>query len=212
MTISYDQQLYVLLEFNNNVIPVTKKIKPRINYTLNRSNWYDLWIKKTNYIIEQYSEIVRKYPHIEGVIDYYIGMAENAIEYLKINNSISNNHEIYISYKRYSNMENPLNIVLDCKERLLAEKIKNDFFQLNKKIETISILGDIQKKQLSFHKVYARLLYPTYFFDILENIENKSFESKIKTIIKKTFEYEMLLKEFYLIFSKKNKIKNIDWI
>ena len=208
LTIKYDNKEYVLLEIRN-CNYITKNIK-LTNNILNRSNWYYLWIKKNDHIISIREEIIKNNPKVEGIIDYYIGMAENAIEYLKVNMEIGAYKNVYFSAKRYCDINNPINIVLDCRERLFVEKIKKQIFELNKIPQIEYIVNIIKKNELNVHRVYARLLYPTFFFDVIER--NNLVDNQIHEITKKTQIYELLLRRLYLKLIKNYKIKNIDWI
>ena len=61
--------------------------------------------------------------------------------------------------------------------------------------------------------LYARLLYPTYYFDIYEKvIEDLKEESELLDIINKVDEYELFLKEAYFELSRMHKIEQINWI
>ena len=61
--------------------------------------------------------------------------------------------------------------------------------------------------------LYARLLYPTYYFDVYESVMNKNGdEEQLVNIIKKCDSYEEFLKKTYLEISKYAKIDKIEWI
>ena len=61
--------------------------------------------------------------------------------------------------------------------------------------------------------LWARLLYPTYYFDLYEQImnNNKKEECLIK-IIDKVNNYEKFLKKTYLELSKYGNIEKISWL
>lgn len=208
LTMKYNNKEYVLLKISNHNC-IIKKIELNNNNILNRSNWYYLWIKKNDYIISIREKIIKENPKVDGIIDYYIGMAENSIEYLKVNMDIGSSRNVYTSLKRYSDINNPINIVLDCRERLFAEKIKVQLFEQKKFFQAEYILNLIRKYDLNVNRVYARLLYPTFFFDIIEN--NLKIK-QISEITKKTILYENILKELNLLLKEKYKIKKIDWL
>lgn len=214
LAMRYNNKLYILLEIRENTNPNSNEINITWdNDCINRSNWYDLWIKKNKYIINQYEEILRNLPKINGIIDYYIGLAENAIEYMKLHNDIDFHKKIQISSKRYIETSNPLNIVLDCKERYITEKIKYNFFELNQEPNIKEIINEIQKNELLPHRIISRLIYPTYFFDIIENMQNAELvEKQIRVLTKKATSYENLTKRIIFYLGQKYKIKNIDWL
>ena len=61
--------------------------------------------------------------------------------------------------------------------------------------------------------LYARLLYPSYYFDIYEEIMNNGEdEEALIPIINKINDYELFLKEAYYEISKYTNLERIDWI
>lgn len=61
--------------------------------------------------------------------------------------------------------------------------------------------------------LYARLLYPSYYFDIYENVMNHTEEEeKLIPIIDLASEYEVFLKEAYIEINKYAPIEGINWI
>ena len=61
--------------------------------------------------------------------------------------------------------------------------------------------------------LYARLLYPSYYFDIYEKVmNNEENEDKLVEIISLVDEYEEYLKQVYLLISKYSYIDSVDWI
>ena len=186
----YQDNYYVLLEINNNYqIKSTDIIlnnKDYSNYLINQSNWIYLWTKKNDY----YESISINNNYINETINYYIGLAENAIEFIKYNDIYTNN--LFICNCNKNDLNNPLNVVLDCKEREVGELIKRDFFYNNISIENIRT----NLSNYDIKKIIARLLYPNYYFDIVDEfINNKVDENKLKKILSKQTKYEELIKE-----------------
>ena len=61
--------------------------------------------------------------------------------------------------------------------------------------------------------LYARLLYPSYYFDAYEDVMNNNGDEKvIIKITDKVNEYEMFLKRAYEEISKYTNLERIDWI
>ena len=61
--------------------------------------------------------------------------------------------------------------------------------------------------------LYARLLYPSYYFDIYEEVMNKERdEEDLVRVIKKADLYEDFLKKAYLEITKYALIERIDWL
>ena len=82
---TYQNNYYVLLEINNNYQIQSSNIilnnKDYSNYQINQSNWVYLWSKKNDY----YESITINNIYIKETINYYIGLAENAIEFIRYN-------------------------------------------------------------------------------------------------------------------------------
>ena len=105
----YKENYYVLLEINNSYKIQSKNIilnnKDYLNYLINQSNWTYLWSKKNDY----YESININNKYIKETINYYIGLAENAIEFIKYNDIYTNS--LFICNCNKNELYNPLNIV-----------------------------------------------------------------------------------------------------
>ncbi len=196
----YNNEYYVLLEENTNYEILSTNIKlNKNNYQINQSNWNNLWTIKTDY----YESLNINNNLIKETINYYIGLSENAIEFLKYNEITT--EELFICNTTFLDLNNPLNIVLDCKERQVGELIKHKFFY-----EEISII-EINKmlEGMDIKKVIARLLYPNYYFDIVDEYLNGIInEDKLKQVINKQTKYEQLIS----IISSYENILIPNWI
>lgn len=66
---------------------------------------------------------------------------------------------------------------------------------------------------MKYQMLFARLLYPTYYFDLYESIMNKDTdEEELVKVIKRVDEFELFLKKTYLEISKYAKIEKIDFL
>ncbi len=216
----YKNEFYVLMRVpskqNMNVKLGEIKLQNK-NYKLDRSDWYDLWTKKNDYFEYQYKHLKKcNYKMLES-LNYYIGMAENAISYITQNISETKKiEEKKICHKRIEkeNYLNPLFYVIDYRERELSEYLKYLFLSkkyLDTDIE--KIIKNFSCNKEEYIRVFSRMLYPSFYFDQYELIINENAsESKITEIIKRSTEYEMYLKEIYMIINKYGTIKNVDWL
>lgn len=222
----YQGQKYVLLRlnevrsgdyereiFNHIYIPPTSK------YTIDRSNWYFLWSKKNDYFEYQLSHISGKYPLIDESIDYYIGLAETAISYIKYNsidNTKNNYDDLTVCHRRINkdSIFNPLNVVVDHKERDIAEYLKYLFFNRENTEDKIKyIINNYKGNIFGYYRIYARLLYPSYYFDIYDGIINEQIpEEELRKIIERVNEYEQYLQKIFDIMYTKSGIKRVEWI
>jgi len=187
---------------------------------LKRNEWYKLWTSKIDYFEYQISQLGKNYPIIRGTFSYYIGLAETAIIYLK-NANINNSQErLVVSHKRIKSRQtlydfyNPSNIIIDTPVRDVAEYIKESFFD-GKNIwnEIISFFYYNKFTLNEYILLYARLLYPSYYFDVYEKIiEGNTEEKEIIPIINKVEEYEDFLRHIYKYIKASVDIPVIDWI
>ncbi len=218
----YQDFIFVLLKINDKSSMITQNknqisLDENKKYYLDRSDWYELWTRKNDYYEYQYQHIKGKYKVIDESINYYIGLAENAISYIAnipINLKEQEKKGLYPKRLLESEYHNPLNYVIDYKERGLSETLKYLF--LNKKYLSQNIENIILSyncTEIGYKLLYGRMLYPSMYFDIYDKVINDfENEKELVNVIKRLKEYEEYLKEIYRIISKHTKIKNIDWL
>lgn len=224
---------YLLLKLNTNkndivdfisVSEMTNKLKlNRSNSKLYRNNWGELWSKKIDYFEYQIKELGKDKKIIIDSFSYYIGLAENAISYVnKINKVIGMGDfdNITLSHRRifYPNTNlnylNPLSFIFDLEIRDIAEYLKIEFF--NGEDSLLDLITYLKIKRLtsySYHMLYARLLYPSYYFDIYEDVmNNNGDEERLVKIISKVIDYENFLNKAYEEISKYTNLEKINWL
>ena len=90
------------------------------------------------------------------------------------------------------------------------------FFNSNNNFD--EILDIIYKNSVNYSDtdvklLYARLLYPSYYFDIFNSeLNGEDKEKELKRIINLSVEYEQFLKEIYIDLKSRYHIQPIDWI
>ena len=215
------EDIFYMLDYNDTIKP---------NNIIGRMNWANLWSSKVDYFEYHIGHLIKKYPYIYKTIDYYLGLAENAISYVK--NIKTPASLISICHRRIGvtstlfDLYNPFNLVIDYKVRDVAEYIKSVFFYgENSCVEGVVnsenmivnkcniILERIFKKYIfdneALKLLFARLLFPSYYFDLYENvIDNSLNENVISCIIKKSSAYE----EFLKIILLKTPIPYVEWL
>lgn len=223
----YDNSYYVLLKlnkFHNRKITFDDVINfsyiPKNSYKLiDKSNWAYFWSNKIDYIEHQFVQMKNKYSLIDSSIDYYIGIWENGISFY--NNVVSkNDFELkMVCHKRINSSNDlmyfydPLNLVIDYKERNVGEYLKFYIFENNYSDETIvNFFNAIPKQYDTITRLIARLLFPSFYFDLYEKvIEENEVENILDDVIKKNNNYEKLLKDLFLYYNKFN-VPYINWI
>lgn len=189
---------------------------------LNRYDWVSLWEIKNDYFETQINEIGKKYQNLCNCANYYIGLAENAISFVRETMKIDDVALISICNKRINCKDNlfclynPLNYICDFRVRDISEYIKSAFFNgedAYNLVEEYFLNNYLSYKETLLF--YGRLLYPSYFFDLYDDIVNKDLNEKlIDDIIIKSEEYEKFLMDVYVFISKlHNKyIMPVDWL
>lgn len=192
------------------------------NKIINRQDWVSLWEAKNDYFEVQINEIREKYPNLCNYANYYIGLAENAISYVRIIMNIKEEALSSICHKRIHSKDtlfslyNPLNYVCDYRIRDICEYVKSSFFEGDdayKIVEEYFLNNYISYKEALLF--YGRLLYPSYFFDLHDDIVNNNLdETLIEKIIIKSNSYEKFLFDIYIYLTKlyKRYVPGIDWI
>lgn len=224
---NYNGKLYILIRV---YINDSKKVniediiymlnEKEINETyknISRTHWSKLWEEKTDYFEYQMGHLIKKYPILYNTIDYYLGISENAIFYLK--NVVSNyegNVSLGVCHKRIGvnstlfDLYNPLNLIIDYKVRDIAEYIKDAFFN---ELDVNNILRVIYSNyyfdKLNLSLLLSRFLFPSYFYDMFESIVYKGEnEGLIYEIIKKSPKFE----DFIDSYIKSCNLQSIGWL
>ena len=181
-------------------------------------DWKKLWKEKIDYYEYQISHLGLKYKTLRESMGYYIGLSENAISLL---NFVDNDKiRFYSSHRRINyddNMDmlfNPINIVIDNRTRDISEFLKsnyiNGFITLD---DTFIIIERINFEYDESLLLLARLLYPSYYFDLYDKIIQEQIpENKIDDYIKKNVYYETFVKSMYKYLRYKYNIPEIEWL
>ncbi|MCI5835435.1 MAG: hypothetical protein MR227_01920 [Firmicutes bacterium] len=198
-----------IIEFQNYMTSVlTEKID--IN------NLSSLWMDKVDYFEYQVSQFGIKFPIIRHSFNYFIGLAENAIMVI---NSISKKEIVgTISHFRVSVSEkitdlyNPLNFVIDSKIRDISEYLKGKmfFYDISSEFSYYFNLKYFSNDEIILF--LARMLYPTYYFDVCENSIEANNEDTLKIIVSKVSLYEQNIKYIYNYLRKMFQIPEIGWL
>lgn len=225
---------YILLKVNNileeynilDILDLNKKLILSENSSkLYRNNWAKLWSDKNDYYEYQIRELGLKKEKIQETFSYYLALAENAISYVNSTNQYlprTSQDKVVVCHRRifYPNVKlnylNPLSFVFDLEVRDYAEYFKAMFFSQEQE-ETFSelevFLKTVHLSLYGYQMFYARLIYPSYYFDIYDNImNNDESEEKLVNIVSKAQDYEYFLKEAYFEISKYAPIEKISWL
>lgn len=206
-----------MMERNNALHLRTQK---RILY---RNEWARLWSEKVDYLEYQVHELGKSYPVILSSFSYFVGLAENAICYVNHveRNYPGNSYDLVLSHKRVAypnyrlNYDNPLNFIFDIEVRDIAEYLKGMALKEPRyaliDLKTYFTMRKPDVYQASM--LYARLLYPSYYFDLHEKIMNQDMkEDVLIPIIDQVNEYEKFMKQAWFLIREFVMIEPISWI
>lgn len=221
-----ENKYFVLFQIRgiiNEVVTLDDMINNNINNRLisKSTNLSELWSEKIDYLEYQISELGNNYNEILNSFSFFAGLSENAISFLNINNINYNNTHKTISHLRIQHNElsidyyNPLNIIIDYDIRDYSEYIKNKLL-ITDDIDTDIkfILNNAKLTNDDIKLFYARLMFPTFYFDKVEEILiDKKEESQLDSIIDIIPRYINMLKDVYLEINKKGISIDIpNWI
>lgn len=186
---------------------------------LERNNWEILWENKIDYFEMQVGENAKKYPLIRESFDYFVGMAENAISYL-VNTKLEVKKMIFdkkvVSHITLNDsLYSPLNIILDHKARDIAEYIKISFFNNNYNIfkELDEYFFYNNYSLYGIRVLYARILYPSFYFNLYDDIvSGKKEEKEMNLIIDKVSDYQKYLYDIFIYLKGRYDIPEVEWI
>ncbi len=227
-------------EGNNNICMLTYKDEKNIdinyfvkmhmaffnafNYYVNIEDIIILWDQRLEYIQNQCLVALNFDNDAHMILYEYsqfaIGLAINALQYLS-DMKIDFNKKHYLTtltHRRIKKMDkfelfNPFNLIIDHSSRDLAELYKNNLIDFD---TLFSICQSYSYNVDEYEYLIARLLFPTFIFDIIEDIATDNtmydYQNEIYYAISKQNEQLDKLKYFYKKISQLMLIRPIDWL
>ena len=219
----YGNSLYILMRMPNiknriityeDVISFNFNVEAKNYRLLDKSNWSYNWSQKIDYISYQFSQMSNKYKIINDSIDYFIGIWENGISYLNNNQIVTQKQ---VTHRRIrTDMDlleflNPLNFVVDCKERDIGEYLKSYVLTNNYSSEIVlSFIKGMKRENIIM--LISRICFPSYYFDLYEDIiEKGKGEYGLTEIINKKDNILNLLAIIFKEYGDYN-IPYIEWV
>lgn len=224
---------------NNNICLLTYKIDNQINindfvkmhlsyfnsfsYKINIQQIIDLWDQRIEYIENQcltnFNFDNEAHLTLYEYTLYSIGLAINSLQYLAdMNLDFKRKYSSTLTHRRIKKMDkyelfNPFNLIVDHSSRDLAELYKNDIISLD---TLLNICAFYSYSVDEYEYLLARLLFPTFIFDIVEDMENDKssydYTSDIYYAIAKSNSQLDKLKSLYNALISKMNIRPINWI
>lgn len=181
----FNDKYYILMKvkFNMNRLLLLEDIYNTNNYNIsyvsrNDFNWVKLWKRKIDQV-EEYINNNYINTYNLSIINYFLNLSELAVSYF-YNNVKLDVFPITLCHKRISKDSDLYDyfsitdVVFDHYIRDVAEYIKCDIYDDNEiDLGKYNILKNIKDKEL----LISRLLFPSYFFDVMDDliINNRDF-------------------------------------
>lgn len=226
-----DNKMYVLLKLSNienykmSIFDIKNDFYVNVDNkvsVLNHFYWISLWENKIDYFEEWFSSRMDSYKNIFPLFYYFIGLAEDALLYLKETEKeevkqksdqlVVSHYRMHLEYELYDYYD-PTNIIIDHASRDISEYIKSSFVN---KVWDIDMLRDYLALH-SFSKyglrmILARILYPSFFFDYVEEMIMSNKEINLLYLENRLIEFEGFIKQVCLFLADEYNIPVIPWI
>ncbi len=222
---------YLLLKLNNMINSKISIFDIKNDYfidvhgkisNLNRFPWTRLWENKIDYFERILFSKKESYKKIYPIFHYFIGIAENALLYLKqtiqeeeqedSDRVVISHSRITIDYELYD-YYNPVNIIIDHSSRDISEYIKSMFLH---RVWDLDILSQYLDRnyfsRYGIRMIFARILFPSFFFDDLENMILHSSDINVLLLESRAEEFENFIREIGTFFMNKYDIPMLSWI
>lgn len=178
------------LNIINNMIKVDKN-------EIRKYNGYNEWEEKVDMLENKIIEYNKEYSMIMKYVNYYIGLAENAIQLIKETDFGDNKylgHLLPENIYEYKNYANPLLYVETMKTFDIASYFRYCFYndKINyDELEKMKLLLDNENDKKQF---LAIIMYPREIIENIENILNeKEEEKKVNEYFLKTDRFEKFI-------------------
>ncbi|WP_078544216.1 spore coat putative kinase YutH [Litchfieldia alkalitelluris] len=219
-------------------------------YRLTKCNrigqWKGLWEKRLDQMELFWNERVKQHPSndfekrfIES-FPYYIGLTENAIQYLVdteiddhpglIDSATVCHQKLKVEQWRDSyKAEIPIQWVFDHASRDLAEYIRDCYFNSSQRVDLKMIERFLTEYQnvsptssFFLRLMYARLLFPVHYFESIEGyyltnseVQKMTYENQLNSILKDSRDYEYFLRDINQLsqqFHRHSPSPQIEWL
>lgn len=196
----------------DNVLKTNKKEE------LGYISWDKLWALKVDGYESKIKSLINKNDTVKSSFDYYVGLSENAICYVKNTIDETKSDDLVIGHKRlntnFNNIYNPFNLVIDYEMRDVAEYIKlkffYDIFSFN---ELEELLKGKKFSEFSLRMLFGRLMYPSYYFDIIDKLmRGENVNGELENVINKIDMYEELLIDLFDYLLEFYSLPKVEWL
>lgn len=192
--ISFFNNNYFVLVCLNNHDSDDLAFIPIILGHMKEAYWLDKWRERYFYYENISSTLYSISEIIYESIDYYLGLFYLVIDYYSKVDSCVGKASFVHRYFNKKDYYDPCILKVDVIEREFSEYIKYLFFIEKKDFLYIKNLIDENINSYNKELLFSRLVYPNYYFDVLDEILlEKKDPSELKDIVMMHDEYERFL-------------------
>jgi spore coat protein YutH len=221
-----------------------KRIPFPVQSLVRIGQWKTLWEKRLDQLEQFWAMKVKSQPsdHFEKLFaesfPYYVGLTENAIQYLvdseldeqstEIDGGTVCHHRFFSSCWDFSQyMRLPTDWVYDHPSRDLVEWVRSSYWNKYRTMESLHrFVNDYESinplSPFSWRLFYSRLLFPVHYFECIEGYYKSNKEEEradrlheLQGMLNTTNDYESYLKDvhFYISYrTKKRDLPSLHWI
>lgn len=193
------------------------------------SNWKKMWEQKMDYLEYQISQFGNQHFLLRNSFNYFSGFVETGIQLMNEIDFSNNGNNLVLSHKRIKenytqfDLYNPFNFIVDFKVRDFCEYIKDQImtkknttrlFEIKKTIFMYLNSNNLSKTEIQLF--FVRLLYPSFYFDVFEELIVSSTEDcnneALKKILNSSINYETIVIDVYNYLFENNYLPFIEWL
>lgn len=181
--------------------------------------WDKLWESKIDALEKWIQDKEEMFRDCYAIFNYYIGLSENALLYLK---NVILKATPTISFLQHYRLTiettlfdyyNPISVLFDHQCRDIGEYIKSTIINKNFSLNDFAsymVTNNLSKQDIEF--LYARIMFPSFIYDYLENClsSNERINGRyLNTVVEY---YEEKLKEISKFLNEKYNIVTMEWL
>ena len=228
-----DNKYYILLKINKST-KIFEKI--RISdirndmfvydienlHELKKFPWIELWELKIDYLEKWLLDKKDLYKNVYPIFNYFIGLSENALLYLKESlSSISNVESTCLSVQHFRisydtvfyEYYDPTNIIFDHPCRDMCEYFKSMFKNKIFDFELFeNYVNSLNVSKSWIMIMYSRILFPSFFFDLFDESVEEDNISDLLNLEDIIGDFQFFLNKISSFLYKKYKIEVLKWL
>ncbi|WP_052343834.1 spore coat putative kinase YutH [Bacillus massiliigorillae] len=207
--------------------------------------WKELWENRIDTLEAVWREKLQAHPindfeklFVES-FPYYVGLGENAIQYLvdcEIDENPTNLDAGTVCHERFYNdmwngeylLKNPFDWVFDHQSRDIGEWIRQHYHRLPQTFQPtmVQFMNEYQSNLplsgFSWRLLYARLLFPVHYLEAVESYfssrkmgDQRKLEENLEEMLEQSHHHEEFLRYFYEVNEvpiQNLRIPKVDWL